>query len=47
MGSKKEKNIIAWQLATLRNVAKDYPTSSIPNAIQQLESRLKHIESKE
>lgn len=33
------------QLAILRDVVKDYPTTSLPNAIQQIEARIKHIES--
>jgi len=32
------------QLAILEDVAKEYPTSSVPNAIQQIKSRIKHIE---
>jgi hypothetical protein len=32
------------QLAILKDVAKDYPTASLPNAIQQIESRIKNIE---
>lgn len=32
------------QLAVLKDVEKDYPTSSIANVIKQLESRIKHIE---
>jgi len=33
------------QLAVLKDVEKDYPTSSIGNCITQIESRIKHIES--
>lgn len=32
------------QLAVLEDVAKEYPTSSVSNAIQQIKSRIKHIE---
>ena len=33
------------QLAILEDVAKEYSTSSsVPNAIQQIKSRIKHIE---
>ena len=35
------------QLAILEDVAKEYPTSSVPNAIQQIKSRIKHIEQNE
>jgi hypothetical protein len=34
------------QLAVLKDVEKVYPTSSIPNAITQIEARIKHIESR-
>ena len=34
------------QLAILKDVVTVYPTASLPNAIQQIESRLKNIESK-
>lgn len=34
------------QLAVLRDVAKDYPTRTIANAIQQIEARIKHIEQR-
>ena len=33
------------QLAVLRDVEKDYPTSSIGNCITQIESRIKYIKS--
>ena len=33
------------QLAILRDVEKDYPTASLPNAIRQIDARIKHIES--
>lgn len=33
------------QLAILKDVEKVYPTSSIPCAIRQIESRINHIES--
>lgn len=33
------------QFAVLKDVEKVYPTSSIPCAIKQIESRIKHIES--
>lgn len=33
------------QLAVLKDVEKDYPTSSIGNCIIQIEARVKHIES--
>ena len=32
------------QLAILKAVAEDYPTASLTNAIQQIESRIKNIE---
>lgn len=32
------------QLAILEDVAEVYQTSSVPNAIQQIKSRIKHIE---
>ena len=32
------------QLAILKDIAKEYQTSSVPNAIQQIKSRIKHIE---
>lgn len=32
------------QIAILKDVIETYPTSSVANVIQQLESRLKHIE---
>lgn len=32
------------QLAVLEDIAKEYPTSSVPNAIQQIKSRIKHTE---
>ena len=35
------------QLAILKDVAKEYSTSSAPNAIQQTKSRIKHIEQNE
>lgn len=35
----------AWE-SILEDVAKDYPTSSIPNAITQIKARIKHIEEK-
>ena len=34
------------QLSILKDVAEVYPTSSIPNAITQIEARIKHIESR-
>lgn len=34
------------QLAVLKDVAESYPSSSIGNIIQQIESRIKHIEEK-
>lgn len=33
------------QISVLRDVEKIYPTSSIPCAIKQIESRIKYIES--
>ena len=39
-----EYNKLKAQLAILEDVAKEYPTSSVPNAIQQIKSRIKHIE---
>lgn len=33
------------QLSILKDVAKDYPTASLDNAIRQIESRIKYIES--
>lgn len=41
-----EYHKLKGQIAVLEDVAKDYPTSSIPNAIAQLKARLKHIESR-
>jgi len=35
------------QLAILQDVAKDYPTSSISNAITQIEARIKFFEAKQ
>ena len=35
------------QLAILKDVAKEYSTSAVPNAIQQIKSRIKHIEQNE
>lgn len=32
------------QVAVLKDVEKEYPTCNIGNAIQQIESRIKHIE---
>ena len=32
------------QFAILKYVAKEYPTSYVSNAIQQIKSRIKHIE---
>lgn len=40
-----EYHKIASQLAILKDVATIYPTSSIPNAIRQLESRLEFVKS--
>ena len=40
-----EYHKITLQIAILKDVATVYPTSSIPNAIQQLEARLEHIKS--
>ena len=37
---------IKGQIAVLEDVVKEYPTSSVPNALMQLKSRLKHIESR-
>jgi hypothetical protein len=34
------------QLAILQDVAKDYPTSSISNAMSQIEARIKLFEAK-
>ena len=34
------------QLAILKDVIVTYPTSSLSNVIRQIESRIKHIESK-
>lgn len=34
------------QLAILKDVAEDYPTASLPNAIQQISARIKEIEKK-
>jgi len=34
------------QLAILKDVIATYPTSSLPNVIQQIESRIKHLEEK-
>jgi hypothetical protein len=34
------------QMAVLKDVEQVYPTSSIPCVIKQIESRIKHIESK-
>ena len=34
----------AWA-AILKDIEKEYPTSSIPCAISQIESRINHIES--
>ena len=39
-----EYNKLKAQLAILEDVVKEYPTSSVPNAIQQIKSRIKHIE---
>lgn len=33
------------QIAVLKDVMKEYPTSTIECAIKQIESRIKHIES--
>lgn len=33
------------QLAILKDVEKVYPTASIPNAISQIQARIKEIES--
>lgn len=38
-----EYNKLKAQLAILEDIAKEYPTSSVPNAIQQIKSRIKHI----
>lgn len=35
------------QLAILKDVVKDYPTSSIANAITQIEARIKSFEAKQ
>lgn len=42
-----EYHKIKSQIAVLKDVAKDYPTSSIVNAITQLEARLKAIEERQ
>ena len=34
------------QLAILKDVADDYPTASLSNAIQQISERIKEIEKK-
>ena len=35
------------QFAVFEDVAKEYQTSSVPNSIQQIKSRIKHIEQNE
>ena len=37
---------IRSQLAVLRDVVAEYPTSSLPNVIQQLQARLDNLSSK-
>lgn len=34
------------QVAVLKDVERVYPTASIPNAVTQIEARIKHIESR-
>ena len=38
-------NKLRAQVAVLKDVMKDYPTSTIDNAVKQIESRIKHIEN--
>lgn len=41
-----EYHRLKGQLAVLKDVVKDYPTSSIGNAIKQIDARIKEIEKK-
>ena len=43
MDGNDEYNKLKAQLAILEDVAKEYPTSFVLNAIQQIKSRIKHI----
>jgi hypothetical protein len=38
-------NKLKAQIAVLKDVGKEYPSSSISNAIMQMQSRIKEIES--
>lgn len=40
-----ELNKLTAQVAILKDVEKEYPTSSICNCISQIESRIKHLKS--
>ena len=42
-----EYHKIKSQIAVLKDVAKDYPTSSIGNAMTQIEARIKLYEAKQ
>lgn len=42
-----ELNRLKAQVAVLRDVLSDYPTSTLSNAITQIESRIRHIENKD
>lgn len=40
-----ELNKLKAQVAVLKDVLKEYPTSTVSNAIKQLEARIEHIEN--